>query len=111
MLNASSSILCRNLTTGASSTSEPRWTCRRRRRPRSPSVLVELEVVADDAVHACVALVAFASTILVSLSYSAMIQSTPIWVENLIFSAASWSDGSAVATISRLLRLASTTTR
>jgi hypothetical protein len=60
---------------------------------------------------ASVALVAFASTILVSLSYSAMIQSTPIWVENLIFSAASWSDGSAVATIRRLLRLDSTTTR
>jgi hypothetical protein len=60
---------------------------------------------------ASVALVALASTILVSLSYSAMIQSTPIWVANLIFSAASWSDGSAVATISRLLRLDSTTTR
>ena len=37
---------------------------------------------------ASVAVVALASTILVSLSYSAMIQSTPIWVANLIFSAA-----------------------
>ena len=57
------------------------------------------------------ALAVAASTILESLSYSAMIQSTPIWVANLIFSAACWSDGSAVATIRRLLRLLSTTTR
>ena len=51
-----------------------------------------------------------ASTKRFSLSYSAIIQSTPIWVVNLIFSAASWSVGSAVATIKRLLRLLSTTT-
>ena len=60
---------------------------------------------------ASVALAVAASTILESLSYSAMTQSTPIWVANLIFSAACWSDGSAVATIRRLLRLLSTTTR
>jgi hypothetical protein len=38
-----------------------------------------------------------------------MTQSTPICVANLIFSAACWSDGSAVATIRRLLRLLRTT--
>jgi hypothetical protein len=58
---------------------------------------------------ASAAVVALASTSLESLSYSAMTQSTPIWVANLIFSAASWSEGSAVATISRLLRLLRTT--
>ena len=88
MLNASSSILCRNLTTGASSTSET-----------PVSLLSALAASAVDSSNsksspmmlsmASDAVVADASTILDSLSYSAMTQSTPIWVENLIFSAAS----------------------
>jgi hypothetical protein len=60
---------------------------------------------------ASLAVVARPSTILVSLSYSAITQSTPICVANLTFSAACWSDGSAVATIRRLLRFESTTIR
>jgi hypothetical protein len=98
------------LTTGASSTSDvasssvvslTSSTLRSLNSKSSPTMFSIVSVV--------VALLA--STRRVSLSYSATIQSTPIWVANLIFSAACWSDGSAVATISRLLRLLSTTTR
>ena len=111
MLKASSSILCRNLTTGASSTSDGAAS--------SSSSMVDASIVDSSNSKsspmmlsiASVAVAVAASTILDSLSYSAMIQSTPIWVANLIFSAACWSDGSAVATIRRLLRLLSTTTR
>jgi hypothetical protein len=110
MLKASSSIFCRNLTTGASSTSDAAASLS----SVSPDSIVDSSNSKSSPMMlsmASLALVAPASTILVSLSYSAMIQSTPIWVENLIFSPACWSDGSAVATIRRLFRLDSTTTR
>ena len=108
MLKASSSIFCRNLTTGASSTSAA-----------ADSLSLEVSVAPSSNSKsspirlsmASAALVALASTSAVSLSYSAITQSTPIWVANLTFSAASWSEGSAVARIRRLLRLLSTTMR
>ena len=104
MLKASSSILCRNLTTGASSTSDVAASL-------SSAVLASIVDSSNSKSSpmmlsmASVAVVELASTILVSLSYSAMIQSTPICVANLIFSPACWSDGSAVATMRRLFRL------
>ena len=109
MLKASNSIFCKNFTTGASSTSDA-----------AASLMSEAASVVNSSNSksspmmcsiASAALVVDASTILDSLSYSAITQSTPIWVENLIFSATSWSDGSAVATIKRLLRLLNTIIR
>ncbi len=110
MLKASSSILCKNLTTGASSTSAT-----------PVSLASALAASAVDSSNsksspmmlsiASEAVVVDVSTSLLNLSYSAITQSTPICVENLIFSAACWSEGSAVATIRRLLRLLSTTIR
>jgi hypothetical protein len=106
---ASISILWRNLTTGASSTSEVEGsvlsdTVSVLRSSNSMSPPTMLSIASD-------AVMAWASTSLSNLSYSAMTQSTPIWLANLIFSAAPWSDGSAVATTRRLFRLLSTTTR
>ncbi len=110
MLNASSSILCRNLTTGASSTSDAlsfasATTVSVAMSSNSKSLPPMMLSITS------LAVVVWASTSLLSLSYSAITQSTPIWVANLIFSAACWSAGSAVATIRRLLRLLRTTMR
>ena len=86
MLKASNNILCKNLTIGASSTSEVSTS------PASAGVSI------DDTSNskspptkfsiASVTVVAFRSTSRDNLSNSAITQSTPNWVENLIFSAA-----------------------
>ncbi len=109
MLKASISILCRNLTIGASSTSvalsgasATTASAANSSNSKSPPMMLSI---------AWLAVVFWLSTSLLSLSYSAMTQSTPIWVANLILSAACWSAGSAVATNKRLLRLLSTTMR
>ena len=89
MLKASISILCRNLTTGASSTSL--WAVSSSSagalapndassNSKSPPTMLSIDSAAD---------LVWASTSFDSLSNSAMTHSTPIWVENLIRSAAS----------------------
>ena len=108
MLKASISILCKKRTTGASSTSAV---------VAAVSVAISVALSSNSksppmmSSIASVAVVVLASTSLESLSNSAMTQSKPIWVENLMRSAAAWSDGSAVAMIRRLPRLLSTSTR
>ncbi|MDT4860412.1 hypothetical protein FQZ97_949710 [compost metagenome] len=86
MLNASINILCRNLTTGASSTSEALSVASftvvsvaTSSNSKSPPMMLSI---------VSLTLVVWVSTSLLSLSYSAMTQSTPICVANLIFSAA-----------------------
>ncbi len=85
MLNASISILCRNLTTGASSTSLDL---------SAASVVTASAASSSNSTSptmfsiASVTDLVCASTRRLSLSNSAMTQSTPICVANLIFSAA-----------------------
>ncbi|MCY1533682.1 hypothetical protein D9M68_690220 [compost metagenome] len=109
MLTASSSILCRKRTTGASSTSA--MACSLASPEVSAVTSSNSNSVPTMLLMVSAALAAAASIMRESLSYSAMTQSTPICDANLIFSAACWSDGSAVATIRRLLRLLRTTMR
>ena len=104
---ASTSIFCKNFTTGASSTSLLLVGPSLR-----PSAANSSSSTSSPTIKSSTSAVDLAniSTQRESLSYSAITQSTCSPLANLMRSAAVWSDGSAVATIKRLPRLLRTNT-